>query len=67
MPTQISTDGEFLTVKQVATLLNISPRSVRRMLAANELGAYKLQGVIRISKSDIDRYLEKCRRAPVGE
>ncbi len=67
MPAHISTDEEFLTVRQVASLLNISPRSLRRLLAKRVLASYKLRGSIRISRHDIDSYLEQSRRATAGE
>ncbi len=61
MPNKLSTDPELLTVSEAAKLLNVSERSIRRLLASGELGSYKIRRTIRISRPDIDAYLDLCR------
>ncbi len=61
MPTPHPVDRELLTVKQAATVLQISARSIRRLIADRDLASFKIRGVIRIRRSDIDRYLDHVR------
>jgi len=61
MPNEFSTDSEFLTVSEVAYLLSVSERSIRRLIADDELASYYIRGSVRISRFDIDRYLEQSR------
>ena len=67
MPTEFSTDAEFLTVRQVAFFLNISLRSVQRILQSKDLPMYKFRGSTRISRDDLKQYVQKLRRVPVGD
>ena len=52
----------FYTVSQVADLLAVSPRSVRRWVAAAELSAHKLGRQVRISEMDLRAFLERRRK-----
>jgi excisionase family DNA binding protein len=52
----------FYTVSQVAALLAISSRSVRRWIAAGELLAHKFGRQVRISEIDLRAFVE-LRRA----
>jgi len=52
----------FYTVSQVAALLAISSRSVRRWIAAGELLAHKFGRQVRISEIDLRAFVE-WRRA----
>lgn len=53
------TSLELLTIGQVAELLLISQRSVRRLLDKKLIPFYRVMGSIRIDKRDILAYLEK--------
>jgi excisionase family DNA binding protein len=53
----------FYTVAQVADLLAVSTRSVRRWLARGELLAHKFGRQIRISEIDLRTFVEKGRTA----
>jgi excisionase family DNA binding protein len=48
----------FYTVAQVAELLVVSTRSVRRWIAAGELFAHKFGRQIRISELDLRAFVE---------
>jgi excisionase family DNA binding protein len=52
----------FYTVSQVAALLAVSSRSVRRWIAAGELLAHKFGRQVRISEIDLRAFVE-WRRA----
>ena len=52
----------FYTVSQVANLLAVSSRSVRRWIAARELLAHKFGCQVRISEIDLRAFVE-WRRA----
>jgi excisionase family DNA binding protein len=52
----------FYTVSQVANLLAVSSRSVRRWIAAGELLAHKFGRQVRISEGDLRAFVE-WRRA----
>ena len=48
----------FYTVSQVANLLAVSCRSVRRWIAAGELSAHKFGRQVRISEIDLRAFVE---------
>lgn len=48
----------FYTVMQVAELLAVSTRSVRRWIAAGELSAHKFGRQIRISDIDLGAFVQ---------
>lgn len=50
---------EFLTTKQIASILKINIITVRRWIEANKLTAYKFDKEFRIKKSDFERFLEE--------
>ena len=52
----------FYTVEQIADLLAVSTRSVRRWIAAGELLAHKFGRQVRISEVDLRAFVE-WRRA----
>jgi excisionase family DNA binding protein len=53
----------FYTVAQVAELLAVSTRSVRRWIAAGELLAHKFGRQVRISEIDLRAFVEWRRAA----
>jgi len=50
---------QYLTVKQMAEILQVSQRTIYRMIDSGKLPAYKLDRDWRIAKEDIDQFLEK--------
>ena len=52
----------FYTIAQVANMLAVSSRSVRRWIAAGELLAHKFGRQVRISEIDLKAFVE-WRRA----
>lgn len=58
-------DKEFYTVRELAALLEINPRTVQRLAQAGELKAHRLgsskRPVLRFRREDIEAYLKKTR------
>jgi len=51
----------FFTVAQVAELLAVSTRSVRRWIAAGELLAHKFRHQVRVAEIDLLAFLQQHR------
>ena len=49
----------LLTIKQVASYLNQSTRTVHRLVARRKIDCFKLDGDLRFRLSDVERFLEK--------
>ncbi len=58
MSGQPTPPGAYLSAKEVATLLGVSLRTVRRWIAEGTLPAARLGGVVRIRRADLDRRLD---------
>ena len=56
----MKTMARFYTVAQVADLLGVSSRSVRRWIAESDLRAHRFGRQVRISETDLRRMLEKA-------
>jgi excisionase family DNA binding protein len=55
--------AEFLTTKDAAATLKLSPRTVARMVRSGALPAYRLpSGTVRIARADLTRTLDSWRR-----
>lgn len=54
---------EYLTIPEVATLLKVHEITVRRMLKAKTLPAYKVGKMYRFRRDEIDAYLKALRDA----
>ncbi|MBI2304628.1 MAG: excisionase family DNA-binding protein [Chloroflexi bacterium] len=50
--------SQFVSVKQAASLLQVSERTIRRLVATNEIPAYYIRSLVRIQWSDIMEYVE---------
>jgi len=72
-PTEATGDGDaaplLLTVSQVGRLLQLSPRSVWRLLSAGEfIEPVRLGGSVRWRRAEVDRWVaEGCPRRRAGE
>ena len=57
-PNDFSSPGQpCLTRFELAALLNVSVRTVDRMIAAEQLPVRRVRGHVRFLRSDVDRYL----------
>ncbi len=57
------TDEKFCTVEDVAEILNVCERTVRRWIGREELVAHDLEGLIRIAESDLTAFIARHRGA----
>ena len=53
---------ELLTVEQVAILLSVSTKTVRRLIECEELHSHRVGRGIRIAREDLRVYLNVSRR-----
>jgi excisionase family DNA binding protein len=51
----------FLTVAQVADILEIGKISVYRLVWENQIPHYKILGRIKFLRTDVDKFLESCK------
>ena len=52
---------EFLSPKELCKMLKVSETWPYKMIQRGRLPYYKIEGVVRFSKSDIDAYLDQSR------
>jgi excisionase family DNA binding protein len=59
---------ELLTVQEVADMMKVSEKTVRRLIKRGNLAAYKIgaRGQLRVNERDLERYLD-ARRVKVEE
>jgi len=55
----------FMTSDELASYLNVSKTSVYRLISKRTYPFYKVGGVIRFKKSEIDKYLDESRVEPM--
>jgi excisionase family DNA binding protein len=55
--------NKFHTLNEVADLLEVSTRTVRRAIDRNELVAHYFGSAVRISESDLKAFVDQHRRA----
>jgi excisionase family DNA binding protein len=53
---------EVLTIKEVAALLKLAEKTVYAMANASEIPAFKIRGQWRISRMDLDRWIDEQPR-----
>ena len=58
MPTRI-TEGEILTIKQVADYLKVTERTIYRLAGAKKIPAFKVGGTWRFSKAEISQWIQQ--------
>lgn len=52
-----TSEGEILTIKQVADYLKVTERTIYRLAAAKKIPAFKVGGTWRFRASDIDGWI----------
>ena len=62
MPTSTS-DGEILTLKQVAEFLKVTERTIYRLAAAKQIPAFKVGGTWRFSRADINQWIQRQQKS----
>ena len=58
MPTSTS-EGDILTLKQVAEFLKVTERTIYRLAAAKKIPAFKVGGTWRFSKAEITEWIQQ--------
>jgi len=58
MPT-ITIKGEILTIREVASYLKVTERTIYRLSAAKKIPAFKVGGAWRFSRVDIDSWIQQ--------
>lgn len=58
MPTK-TTEGEILTIKQVADYLKVTERTIYRLAAAKKIPAFKVGGTWRFQHQEIDQWIKR--------
>lgn len=56
MPTP-PTEGEILTIKEVAEYLKVTDRTIYRLAGAKKIPAFKVGGTWRFSRANIDEWI----------
>lgn len=54
-----TSEGEILTIKQVADYLKVTERTIYRLAAAKKIPAFKVGGTWRFSRADIDTWIKQ--------
>ena len=57
MSTTSTNAGEIHTIKEVASYLKVTERTIYRLAAANKIPAFKVGGAWRFRTADIDRWI----------
>lgn len=65
MPTD-SSEGEILTIKEVADFLKVTERTIYRLAAARKIPAFKVGGTWRFSRADIARWIRQQAMQGLG-
>jgi excisionase family DNA binding protein len=55
--TASASEDEILTIKQVAEFLKVTERTIYRLAAAKKIPAFKVGGMWRFSRIDIDSWI----------
>ena len=62
MSADIMTEEIIHTVKDVAKILQVDPRTIRKMIADGEIEAFRVRGEYRIRQSALDAFIEEQGR-----
>ncbi|MFA6318487.1 MAG: helix-turn-helix domain-containing protein [Elusimicrobiota bacterium] len=52
---------EFYTVKELAEVLEVNPRTIDRLIERGELNVHRVGRIKRFRRDDIEAYLKKTR------
>jgi excisionase family DNA binding protein len=66
-PAKPSQGPKYRRLQYVADKLDLSPRSVQRLIASGELPAFKIRGAVRVSDDDIERLIARSRLSTAAD
>ena len=55
----VTTEGEILTIREVAEYLKVTERTIYRLSAAKRIPAFKVGGAWRFSRADIESWIRQ--------
>ena len=59
-----SADGDWLSTKEAASALGLTPRTLYRLIDEGQLPAYRFGRVIRLKQGEVDAFVAGSRIAP---
>lgn len=59
----MATETEYMSLEDVADMLGVTYQLIYRLVRAGELPAIRLGKLYRVSRTDLDRYLERNKNA----
>ena len=59
-----SADGDWLSTKEAASALGLTPRTLYRLIDEGQLPAYRFGRVIRLKQSEIDSFVSQSKITP---
>lgn len=59
-PHPVTDPLRMLSVDDVAEILSVSPRTVRRMIDRGALSACRVGRLVRVQRRDLERYIASC-------
>ena len=57
---------EYKSLEEVADMLGVTYQLIYRLVRSGELPAVRLGKLYRVSRADLDQYLERSKRAAAG-
>lgn len=63
----VASEPEILTIKQVAEYLRVTERTIYRLAAARQVPSFKVGGVWRFSRADLDTWIRHQSAAVPAE
>lgn len=57
-------DGDWLSTKEAAAALGLTPRTLYRLIDEGQLPAYRFGRVIRLKQSEVDAFVSESRIEP---
>ena len=57
-------DGDWLSTKEAAAALGLTPRTLYRLIDEGQLPAYRFGRVIRLKQTEIDSFVSKSQIEP---
>ena len=62
-----TTEGEILTIKEVAEYLKVTDRTIYRLAGARKIPAFKVGGTWRFSRTDINEWIRRQSTEGLGD
>jgi excisionase family DNA binding protein len=60
-----NTEGEILSIKEAVEYLKMTERTLYRLASAKQIPAFKVGGIWRLSRADIDEWIRRHSAEPL--